>query len=256
MGHVTQQSILAAPGYPGNDEPQTTVTAMTRSISSPTSSSDPLGTPVKTHYERGDKSRIKWIDQDVRAGALPLRTLYSYDEPPPVGILETPSQIKYPNGRVDILSSFDKSMGGPQAIVLDAGSQSSEQRYAQFDDRGRLIEEGEIDRFAQQYQYSTGNRLQAIRHRLDKSSPWMEKRLEYHDVGGEAVTDSFSEPTRLTRYSYFGRYPYQEDLAGLNAEGVAPATSQTRCFNYSNDGRLEDEILPRGQQRSLRLLRR
>ena len=250
-GRVIQSSIIAAASYGGS-----TVTQATTFAYSPTGQvtdvvRDLFGTPVKTHYERDGASRVIWIDQDVRLGAQPLRTSYSYDgETPPAGILETPTQITYPNGRVDKLSQFDASMGGPQIIVVDQKSATPEQRYARYDAFGRLIEEGEVDRFAQRYLYNDSSdiwRLSAAGHRADSTKPWIDSIIQSHVVNGEMVIDSVAEATRTTALTTVGRFPTQKDLIATSAPaGTTLPTTQTSCYDYSPDGRLEATVLPEG----------
>ena len=259
-GRVTQSSMVPAAGYPGPTITQATTFTYGPAQNHSTWWStgklsdvvrDALGTPVKTHYERDDKSRVRWIDQYVRAGAAPLRTSYSYDgETPPAGILETPTQITYPNGRIDKFSQFDVSMGGPKSTVIDATNTTPERRYARYDLFGRATEEGEVNRFAQRYLYSdTSNiwRLSGVGHRLDSTKPWIDTSIQSHLVDGETIIDFIGEPTRTTVFTTVGRFSTEKGLEATSAPpGTTLPATQTSCYNYSPDGRLEAAVLPEG----------
>ena len=265
-GRVTQSSVVPVAGFRGSTVTQATTMVYNQTGQVTDVVRDVFGTPVKTHYQRDSLGRVQWVDQDVRTGSAPLRTLYAYDgEIPPKGILETPTRITYPNGRVDQFSQFDVSMGGPQTIVIDATSAVPEQRYAIYDSFGRVNQEGEcgstgnscatttsLHRFSNRYQYTDRNdiwRLSSTGHQLDSTKPWIDVTVSSHLVDAQTVVDSVVEATRTTNFTNVGQFATEKDLVGT----VAPAnttlpTTQTSCFNYSPDGRLEGGDPSRGQR--------
>src|SRR5439155_3124851 len=118
QNRLIQSSLVPAPGFAGGAITKATQYVYDAAGQLRDVVQDALGTPHRTHYERDGLSRVKWIDQDVRVGAAPIRTTYTYDDAlSPTGVLETPSQIDYPNKRVDRFSQFDRT-GLPRSIVL------------------------------------------------------------------------------------------------------------------------------------------
>jgi RHS repeat-associated protein len=212
---------------------------------------DALGQRIKTHYTPDSSWRTQSIDQDVTAGAAPERTTFAYNgAPSPTGILETPTSITYPNGRVDTFSQFDASLGGPQTIVLDSTSAVPENRYAKYDGYGRAIESGEVNRYATHALFTDANdifKLTASGHRLDSTKAWVDTAVTSHVVDGQAVIDSIAAPMRTTTLTNVGSYPMQKSLVATAAPpNIALPSTETSCFNYDVDGRLEAAVLPMG----------
>jgi hypothetical protein len=221
-GRVTQSTLLPAPGYSGSATTQATTMAYSSAGQVTDVVRDALGTtPIKTHYERDYLSRVIRMDQDVKTGGTPLPTTYHYDgETPQSGVLESPTEIDYPNKRVDKFSQFDFSMGGPKSIVIDSGDATPEQRYVSYDYFGRVIEEGEANRFAHQYQFNDATdiwRLTNVLHRQDINSPWINIGVQSHRVDGELVVDSNTEPTRTTTFTNVAL----SDTGGFGRDGTA-----------------------------------
>lgn len=246
FGHLKQSTRLPAPGYPGATTPMVTAYRYDSASQLVDQWHDVMGVLAKTHYERDGRERVSTIDRDVVAGQPPQRTTLSYDEdPPPVGVRETPATVRLPDGTVNTYRDLDPSMGGPRDIVLDSGGALPEHRYVAYDERGRVLEAGEVGRFARQWVYDDGNKLIAIGHRPDTGSPWVQTTIASHEAGGMKV-DSTVEPQRHTTFEYLGQY--------ANAVWYVPASSaygeqtELSCAHYAADGRLEGAILPAGNE--------
>src|SRR5207248_778940 len=175
-----------------------------------------------------------------------------YDDPVPVGVREAPSRVMLPDGTVNLYANLDASGGGPRDITLDSGGASPTRFYALYDGAGRVIERGEVGRYAEQYDYNPDflGTVQASRHRLDSASPWIATASIFYWDDTRALPGSIDEPRRTTTIQYLGNQPFQIDrIAKLAQPGepLAPATA-TNCYHYSADGRLEDAVLPEGNE--------
>lgn len=252
VGRVLQSSVVPIPGDRGRGAvAQATLFRYDGYGQATDITRDALGKPTPTHFERDNRGRIIRMEQKIAEDAPAQLTLFQYDgETPPAGVLETPTQVIYPNGRIDTFSQFDVSLGGPRSIVVDAGSKAPERRYVKYDVLGRVVESGEIDRFAQQYVYDDPAdlwRLTRTQRRLDKNQAWIETTLQSHVVNGETVLDAMVEPRRTTTFTNVGSFPMQKDLvATVASPGTALSATQTSCYNYSADGHLEASLLPEG----------
>jgi RHS repeat-associated protein len=228
------------------------------------------GAMVHTHLQREPATeRVVEQDQDgvTIPSNTPLVTKYSYaeinsDKPPP-GVRETPSEVTLPDGvTVNQYRQIDSSLGGPTIIDLNANASpdSIKHLYAYYDNLGRTIESGEVNRFAQQFVYDpVSTKLQQVNHTYQRtSSPfWIQGSVTYHLVDGQVKLDYVHESTpndtgRATFYAYGGRqYPiatnYQSGGPQVAGEPPLPA-QQTTCFHYTADGQLRDSILPEGEQ--------
>lgn len=255
QGRALQTSVLPAPGYAGLTDPMITVYDYDSFGLVHHKTVDPLGTPSTTTFTRDSNTgRVIEVDQDVGNGKPPLTTTYQYD---PVQFIfvtklpDTPSRIQYPNGRVDLFSDFDTSMGGPRTAILDATSSVPEQHYTTYDKRGRVIETGERtasgDRYAEHYYFDGGGRLNVVAHRMDSNSPWINKTINSHNATDVLKIDSVIDPFKTTTYKYAGQFPYEQDVVATVAPaGTTLPASKASCYRYSADGRLEDVVLPEG----------
>jgi RHS repeat-associated protein len=252
QNRVTQSSVVPAPSLPGNPITQATVYSYDAAGQLLTIVHDALGTAWRTVFTRDTLERVKQMDEDVRPGAPQLHTYYDYSgEAPPVNmVLVTPTKVTYPSQRYDTFSSFDFSMGGPQTTVIDAGSATPERRYTRYDSYGRVIEDGEVSRFAKRYLFTDSTdpwRVTTIGHHMDPSQAWVDTTLASHVVDGETVIDSMVGPLRTTKLTNVGHLASQTDLiATVAPAGTSLPATQTRCFNLSADGRVEAEIAPEG----------
>ena len=249
-GRIAQSSTVAAPNYDGTNTTQATTYSYYPNGQLKDEVHDVFGQPTHTHYERDSLSRVIWIDQDVNAGVR-QHTSFSYDgETLPKGILETPTSITYPNRRTDTFSQFDPSLAGPKSSVIDSTSATPDKRYTTYDAFGRVIEAGDVNRFAQHYAYADSAdiwRMTSFGHRLDPTQSWVDTTISSHAVDGENVTDSVVELLRTTKFTVVGRFPTQKDvIATVAPPGTSLPATQTSCYNYSPDGRLEAIILPEG----------
>jgi YD repeat-containing protein len=246
-GHVLQSTVLAAPGYPGSQTPMAAAYHYDAANQLTDEWTDVFGTIAKTHYQRDEHERVVSMDQDVTAGQPPERTLFTYDEDPaPVGIREVPATVVLPDGTVNTFRTIDGSMGGPTIIRFDANGADPEDRYINYDDRGRVREAGESNRYATQYTYDDTNKLVSVAHHLDSKSPWIATEIASHESNGEAVVDSITEPLRYTTYQYLGQYP--NVVSYVPDQTTYGASTQTSCLHISADGRKEGEILPVGNE--------
>jgi RHS repeat-associated protein len=248
VGHLIQDTVLPADGYSGSEQAKVTLYRYNGIGRLSDTVVDPLGTPSTTHLESDFLWRTARIDQDVRPGIQPLRTYMRYDgEAPPNGILETPTSIQYPNGRLDIFSDFDPSMGGPRTTVIDSMSQSAEQRSATYDNQGRVLTEGETGRYMNAYTYQA-DRVASVAHRASDSSPWITTTFTSQNGTDVSKPQSAVGPRSTTTYYYqSGQYPTSKvETATVAPSGTTLPQPKVTCYNYAADGQLSDVILPEG----------
>ena len=245
-GHVRQATTIPAAGFSGPQTPFVNAYYYDPANQVTDAWADVLGELAKTHYGRDGYERVATITRDIKTGQPPETTSYTYDEdPPPAGIRETPASVKHAdNTTVDTYLTIDPSLGGPRKITLDTTGSLPEHRYALYDERGRVIEEGESNRFAKQYHYHPANRLDRISHRPDSGTSWVDTFVSSHWNGGSVITDSVTGPKRATTMSTTGTRRYPNVLTLTPASTSNGEATQTSCVSRSADGRFEDMILP------------
>jgi RHS repeat-associated protein len=265
-GRVTQSSLLAAPGYTGPSVPKVTTYAyypngqLRAKGQLQDETHDVFGVPTHTHYDRDPATTlVTHIVQDVDTNAGVTTTVhtdfgYGGANVSAGSVNETPTSITYPNLRTDTFSDFDPTLGGPRTIVIDSTSATPEHRYVTYDSLfGRIVEQGEVNRFAQHFGYTDTNdvwRLTYTGHSLASNGSnrsWVDTTITSHVVNGETIIDSLAGPLRTTNFANVGQFPTEKDLVATVAPpGSSLPDPQTTCYNYAPDGRLDATVLPEG----------